>query len=672
MLVCGDVKQSEATEALDVVLLGFAEGRDETPVAGLQRVFGIESAAAERLLARVPTVVQRGVSPVRAAYFLRALNLIGARAEARDAHGQAVPLEAPKSMPPAARVRSVAPVGDALPDSALPSAAVSNSMAAEVHPPEPDPAPPNALFEAPLAPARRTQLAYGGGPARQADRPPRDGVKTMPETEPRTGERTLLLGGEGGAGAVQDAAHASGSAYAPTLMGEVTLREHAGASVQPLTARETPARESFGSARPAPADIRLPTAPSTLDRDILAVVEGESNQGTRAVAITSDGHAHGPPHASLDHALAFEPRSDPSGSGAPPSTAPSFEPASLPPGRALLERALGVCADEPSRDGLSLPDALHGDLQVMGNWDAPGDDTLQRYEHPMVPRGRALELDDGREAPDPAWPEPIPPPPAASLPSIGPSERSRQEPFYPNVMPALITPFVGSGTYWIVLLCGWSAVTGVLSAVASWLPGMLALAGYGLVLLAGLGLFAASADFFGACFWAAADGGDEVERAPSVDPGRILDEYLRGGLQLGLCGLLGLLPVVVWGVVRLRGDAHASDLMRSTVTWMLLGLPLLYAPMAQSTIAVGHRFSAVWSLARGLSAIARAPLPYLLVVAIGLSAMALSGLAFVVLSAITGQGWLLVLGAGFPLAVGAGIQGALMGHLCRVRPSLFD
>jgi hypothetical protein len=88
-----------ADETFDVVILAF-EPREESPQLRLQSAFGIDAAAADKLVAKLPMTVQRAVPRVRAEYFRRALILIGASSEVRSQDGQVLP-EPPPPPPPA-------------------------------------------------------------------------------------------------------------------------------------------------------------------------------------------------------------------------------------------------------------------------------------------------------------------------------------------------------------------------------------------------------------------------------------------------------------------------------------------------------------------------------------------------------------------------------------------
>jgi len=87
-----------ADETFDVVILAF-EPREESPQLRLQSAFGIDAAAADKLVAKLPMTVQRAVPRVRAEYFRRALTLIGASSEVRSQDGQVLPAPPPPAPP---------------------------------------------------------------------------------------------------------------------------------------------------------------------------------------------------------------------------------------------------------------------------------------------------------------------------------------------------------------------------------------------------------------------------------------------------------------------------------------------------------------------------------------------------------------------------------------------
>jgi len=112
----------EADETFDVVILAF-EAREESPQLRLQSAFGIDAAAADKLVAKLPMTVQRAVPRVRAEYFRRALILIGASSEVRSQDGQVLP-EPPPPPPPAEPPRPEAEPTAVRPSHAPPTYAI--------------------------------------------------------------------------------------------------------------------------------------------------------------------------------------------------------------------------------------------------------------------------------------------------------------------------------------------------------------------------------------------------------------------------------------------------------------------------------------------------------------------------------------------------------------------
>jgi len=84
----------------DIWVLGFRES-DERPEKALGRVFGIDSVRARRLIASMPAVVKREVTPEKAAPIVSALRKIGARV-ALVPTGASQPPGKPSTAPPAA------------------------------------------------------------------------------------------------------------------------------------------------------------------------------------------------------------------------------------------------------------------------------------------------------------------------------------------------------------------------------------------------------------------------------------------------------------------------------------------------------------------------------------------------------------------------------------------
>lgn len=716
------MKQAKPIEVFDVVLLGFDDGGLEAPAAGLQRVFGIDERAAERVLANLPTTVQRGVSAVRATYFMRALALIGGRAETRDRQGLVVDLQAdnhPDTVvdpQPAGSLGTKKPAteptvgpgvgsktrsadetseqdrGTATTPSGAPGGAFATGrtrlqvIGSETAPSSPAPS-PGVL---------RTQLAHASEPLDPAPAPGPALIDSANSPGHGAPQRTLMWGSTD-ANPGRTPMHGADPAYKPT--------QHGGAQIG--TRASTPAQGAPASdLKGALASSRLPRHASTLGKDVLDVLDvGPDGGGTRRVSLGDDRAEHGPSARGISAALLDEPPTpspDESGhrpepgaglakracdegwKGLPPplltaaeiarrwprAAQPQPQRRSPPPRDQPRQPEPGVDPQEgPTGMSLAGEDA---NLSVMGAWEQPGSATAQRYQHPVVPQGIPLMSPRDMGA-------------LSDLaPSAGPSYRphhgghhgegpvSAGSSFWESIGHGLTLPFLGTGTLWIVGMCVWSILAGALTAAAARLPNHLVLASLVISVLAGSSLVAFSADFFRACFWAVLEGKGDLDRAPSASPARFLDQYVIGGFHLIFFAVAAAVPVGAWGFWILKGSGTAEDLMRSPVTWGLILFPFAYWPMALSTAAVGQRLSAVWMLGPGLMAIMRAPLAYLTVVGLGALAFTCAGAVFAILGKLTGQPWIITMSAGFPVAIGAGIEGALMGHVVRANPDLFD
>lgn len=105
---------AQGDASYDVVVSGLERAIPEV-AAGLERVFGLDPASAQALIASVPVTVCRGVNEIRAQYFMRALRGIGACVELRfEGDGP----EEPAALPPSAPANDVHPVAAPAPPSA--------------------------------------------------------------------------------------------------------------------------------------------------------------------------------------------------------------------------------------------------------------------------------------------------------------------------------------------------------------------------------------------------------------------------------------------------------------------------------------------------------------------------------------------------------------------------
>lgn len=171
-----------ASELLDVVIVGFDVNDDGTILAGLGRVFKMDEVRGRQLLDNLPSTIARQVPEVRARYLLRALRMIHARVEIRDASGNTVELkeQAPPKPAPAPAATRPKPKPKPTP--------------ADVPPPKPDAAP--AVLAPATAPAPGVEAALRLPTAPTALSAPSAAQVSSPSdvTRPRASRTTLSEG----------------------------------------------------------------------------------------------------------------------------------------------------------------------------------------------------------------------------------------------------------------------------------------------------------------------------------------------------------------------------------------------------------------------------------------------------------------------------------------------
>lgn len=211
-------------------------------------------------------------------------------------------------------------------------------------------------------------------------------------------------------------------------------------------------------------------------------------------------------------------------------------------------------------------------------------------------------------------------------------------------------------------------VAGSLWGLTGWLPASARLGGYALSCVALLGLLSLAAQAFAACFDAAAQGQPQVSELPELSIASWPDTHLPRGLQLLGFGWLTMMPALA-AALWLGAGSWSTDVVAGSPLALGLGLAAAsYWPMALATSTTRGGLAGLFDIAAGARAIARAPGAYLGVVMAGTAALCVGGAAFAMLSNMTGQLWVGLLGSGFALGSSAGVQGALMGALARRRP----
>jgi hypothetical protein len=288
------------------------------------------------------------------------------------------------------------------------------------------------------------------------------------------------------------------------------------------------------------------------------------------------------------------------------------------------------------------------------------------------PRARLLP-DSMRASRDGASPSKAPRPAVGMADRVEPRTRqvARIDPrsFWETFGEALALPFTGTGPYWIGAIAAWSVVV----SLVGWLCNLMFLAGITVMFAAQTSLIAFACDYYRVCLWPPIVGEKAIDVAPSFDPHRLLERYIRSGIHLTLFAIVSQIPLIAWLTMSALDGRALLETLRHPVTWGLFAFPYVYWPMAVGLTALGNDFSHVWNLLAGFRAIARAPVEYAVITVIGLGTLVLTGMVMMWASTLMGATGAVLSGTvGVPLAVSHGIQGALMGHLARARAEVFE
>ncbi|MDH5673257.1 MAG: ribosomal protein L7/L12 [Myxococcales bacterium] len=678
-------------EKLDVVITAFAADRAVAPEVELRRVFGIDLARARQLVDSLPVAVQTGVTSVRAEYFRRALEAIGARVEVRDAGGKSIEAPpkpaaahaaaAPASLdpgaialatterPPGAGAQAVAGAPAARWGTVLEAAAQHSvpTTAATTQPEQPPPARtafgPSTLpeVELPAAVRRAADTAAespaasprGGGALRTADaaatalRAPRARPQAPAGAMPVNAQRTVAPVA-GGSTPAPDATHAR----RPGARRREALADVAAFDAEPPVAASLRMQPTGATtqaevevAAPAPMG-RVPETPAAapwsggagLELDMAAAPAARVPRNGLGVA------AAGAPLLPATAVGAAELAMRRLGSEIHDPVAPGPRPASTMPEAPAHDGALAAPAGDPSP--LEVDDALTSGLPTGVGIEPP------RLHAP----GIFAQSDRG----------------AAGRPSLGDTldgQARDGRSFWEVIIEAIVLPFSGSGLLWIVAIAVWSVLVGILGVLASFVP----LLGAVVTFFANSSLLAISADYFRVCFWVPLTGEQSLEQRPSFDPARVLNLYVKSGLHLTLFVILSQVMLVLLIASKVMNGAGPIELLTDPLLWLAALLPGYYWAMAITTCALSSDFTGVWNFVVGIRAIARAPLEYSFIAGSGVVLMVGSAVAMALVGSITGiAGALLTATAGLPLALSHGVMGALMGYLARTRPEVFE
>jgi hypothetical protein len=709
----------EANDSYDVVLLGF-EPREESPEARLQRVFGIEPAAAAKLVTRLPQTVQRGVSRVRAEYFRRALALLGAVVEVRDRKGRVLAVHASSDMiaapaatvpaatvidplnatgptdRPAAHRAWVDPMSQTLAITAAktpfgsahepaPSKAIApadSSLRAPAHPTlreaptlqlDPDPArravaQPPTLHAMPAA----VSAAWQGSAAAPLATTPRH--EPQPPSEPSWGALAAPASPSPSASAAHDLPwprDPSSVWDAPAVQGEPIK-----APRDPSSVWDPPPNKPVLS--PSPAQERARPAPCAQD-DFAEIASLPRADAYFAQLAAAPRHAAEP--AQRVAALSLEP------------AVAHFDLTKSVVGQALWRPVAGKSAAPMS--ALTLDDDPEAAARrVLSPWEQPNAESMAEpkpHEHdehglsdPAVlapaalaaPRpGKRADVAAAKQAPRKAAPRAAPAG-AVAAGVVGVYPRGAEESlaqadlrsFWETFGEAMILPFRGRGGYWIGAISAWSVLLGALGSLGHF-SFML---GWGVTFLGSTPLLALACDYYRTCFWAPATGDKSLARGPDLDLVRAFDRYLKSGLHFSLFMLCSQLPLLYWVFRNSNEGESMLAILTDPLTWAM-ALPYAYWPMGVGLAALGNDPAAIWKVPAGLRAISRAPFEHTVIVLTGAVIFVTSWVALLLIGSRLGVTGAMLSGTiGLPLAVSHGVQGALMGHLVRARSEVFE
>jgi hypothetical protein len=675
----------ESSDTFDVVILGF-EPRDEPPAARLERAFGIDAEASTRLCASLPMTVQRAVSRVRAEYFRRALVLLGARVEVRDPTGQLLlaepsseaqspSVEAAPSAPPPVVAASAVSAPTALSAWIDPTSRTFANVAtplalAETTPPEAAPGATSWDVRLPAHPTLRE------GSQVLPERAVVSAAMPAPATNPPPQPRRVALAGWGDPLPIEPARAAAPEL--PVVRAPVAPSELLGprmpssvwdppppAAPVAAAAPVVPARIAEPVHAPAPARIAEPVAPpitvsepSALDPHPLQLSKsGQHFDLTRSIAV--DALWRPPAAATAEPAAAPKPASAPE-----PAAAITLDGDPADGARRVLspwEQPNVESMVEPKAVPKVAPPPRRKPPPVAGNSARASADAPRAVEAKRAPAARAKDAAAASKAA------------AVGVALREPTQRSLANvdlrSFWETIGESLALPFTGPGVYWIGAITAWSVCVGALDMLMRFAL----IAGAVVTFFAHSSLLAFACDYFRVCLWTPATGDKALDRRPDFDATKLLERYVKSGAHLSIFIVASQVPLIWWAIHNTLDKVAPLDILTDPVTWLLALLPYYYWPMAVGIAALSNNFGAVWNVAAGVRAIARAPAEYSVIVLIGVATLVGSWVGLLLFGSLFGITGAVVSGTiGLPLAISHGIQGALMGHLARARPEVFE
>ena len=707
------------TALFDVVLIGFPEGpkAGATPAEALSQVFGVPMDQAEKVVARMPTAIRKGVAEGDFRKFNGAFTFMGAIGEFRPASGEGASLPLGQAVAAQAPTQPVAPVAIHSPvvTASVPSIRVSEPSGA------------SDLARIGLTKARVDQVSGAVVGVRSS------GSVPIIERSRASGSAAVVDGSSGFLDEELDALP-TGEGWSVHDDAEPAFESLQGLPVaadvdfdQPFSDAASerlpqPVLGALTGRRPVIETGSVPQSPSIaayFDEPALPkpapATPAARYAALDAVDDIADALFGGSPEAGLgagdeilfgdpidfaldplgvsmstgaiepDRAVAI-PAATPSavrqpwarGSGSalallsPSANLPAVEQAAASVSVRATGSVAAVAGVDPN-DASRLP-GLGGALDVFSGSYGATNETA-----PGLPR---VELAAGRRELSGA-PAAVRPPLSLAASEAGAdaanAKRSAPQPkaairkgpladksFNESIGYCLTLPLQPSGYYWV----GFGSLFGLLGYLGVGVGHVMPFAGLPLMLVGMLGTVAFAFGIFAACMRATLAGEKDVD-APPAFGGMV--SFLLNATPLVLCAML--LGGASLGWLGTKAEAVQTSPMMTITTTFVLGAPLAYWPMALAFAVKSGAPTKVFSFGTVIGRIVAVLSHYILVVFLGAVAL------FVVFAGLTeavgtvSMPLLQALGglvAGAALMVAHGVMGGLMGKLLHDDPKLFD